>query len=203
MCRHSTRRGKRARLDAHDSWGFSLTRHVHGLCGLGLALMLGACAGSADREHRSPFYAPHLVQYAARDGAFPVIVRGNPTPLPKAAADAAIAALLELPAWSARARFVPLTDPRGLYFVVVFDPARRAASGSAACADAATVPLATVPGETAVLGVFCQANEALSAALAVGPAARDLADPALRALLARVTSRVFAFTIPAREGSVF
>ena len=56
---------------------------------------------------------------------------------------------------------------------------------------------------TAVLGVFCQANEALSAALAGGPAVRDPADPALRALLARVTSRVFAYAFPAREGSGF
>ena len=184
-------------------WGFSLTRHVQGWCAVGLALVLGACAGGTVSEHRSVFYAPHLVQYAAQEGTFPVIIRGNPTALPKEAADAAIADLLRLPAWTGPARFVPVSDPAGLYLVVVFDPARRVASGRAACADAAAVPLASTPTDTAVLGVFCQANEALSAALAVGPAVRDPADPALRGLLARVTSRVFAYAFPARESSRF
>ena len=178
-------------------------RRLHGWCAAGLALVLGGCAAGSVSEHRSVFYAPHLVQYAARDGDFPVIIRGNPTGLPKEAADTAIADLLRLPSWSSAARFVPVADAAGLYFVLVFNPARRAATGSAACGNSGTVAIAARAGETAILGAFCQANEALSAALAVGPAIRGADDPGLRDLLARVTGRVFAYSYPAREGSVF
>jgi hypothetical protein len=179
-------------------------QNIRGWCAVGLALTLGACTAGSVSEHRSVFYAPHLVQYAARDGSFPVVVRGNPTGLTKDAADAAIAELLRLPSWTTPARFAPVGQAQGgLYYVLVFDPARRIASGSAACANAGAMPLASSGGETAVLGVFCQANEALSAALAVGPAVRGADDPELRSLLARVTGRVFAYTFPARQGSVF
>ncbi len=125
-------------------------------------------------------------------------------PPTKEATDAAIADLLRLPSWANAAHFTPLLgEPAGLYYVIVFDPAQRLASGSTACADPGTVPIAATAGETAVLGVFCQANESLSAAFGVGPAVRGVDDPGLRELLARVTGRVFAYSFPAREGSVF
>ncbi len=62
---------------------FPSMRRLQGWCTAGLALLLGGCAAGAISEHRSVFYAPHLVQYAARDGLFPVVVRGNPTGLAK------------------------------------------------------------------------------------------------------------------------
>ena len=132
----------------------------------------------------------------------PVIIHGNPLGSTDAAADAAIAGLLRLPAWLAATRFTPVREAGGLYFVLVFDPARRVTTGSEACADARAMPLATVAGETAVLGVFCQANEALSAALAVGATARA-DDPAFRGLLGQVTGRVFAYAFPGRQRRFF
>jgi hypothetical protein len=143
--------------------------------------------------------SPHLVQSAARDGTIPVVIHGNPLGFTKEAADAAIAARLWLPAWSSRVRIVPASDAGGLRFVLVFDPARRTAGDSAACADGFALPLVTVAGETAVLGVFCQANEVLSGAVAVGPAVGGAADPVLGDLLAHVTGRVFAFMFPGRD----
>ena len=178
-------------------------RQIQGWCAVGFALALGGCAVAADREQRSVFYAPHLVQYAAREGTFPVIIRGNPFGSADAAADAAIAELLRLPSWSTPARFVPVSDGTGLHFVLVFDPAHRGTSGGAVGRDSSAVPLAAVAGETAVLGVFCQTNEALSVAVSVGPAVRGADDPVLRDLFDRVTGRVFAHVYPARQGSVF
>ena len=172
---------------------------------VGFALLLGACGAGAGvvLEHRSVFYAPHLVQYAARDGSFPVIIRGNPLGPADESADAAVAGLLRLPAWSAPTRFTPAGERGGLYFVLVFDPARRLADGRAACADPDSVARSTVAGETAVLGVFCQANEALSAALAIGPAPQGADDPAFRRLLGQVTGRVFAYYFPGRQRRFF
>ena len=178
-------------------------REPRGWWAVGLTLLLGACGAGRVLETRSVFYGPHLVQYAARDGTMPVVIRGNPLGSTDEAAGAAVARLLRLPAWSAPTRFTPVREASGLYFMLVFDAARRITTGSAACADAGAMPLATVAGETAVLGVFCQANEALSAALAVGPTPRGANDPELRRLLRQVTGRVFAYAFPGRQRRFF
>ena len=81
-----------------------------------------------------------------------------------------------------------VSDGTGLHFVLVFDPAHRGTSGGAVGRDSSAVPLPAVAGETAVLGVFCQTNEALSVAVSVGPAVRGADDPVLRDLLDRVTA---------------
>ena len=178
-------------------------KETRGWWAVGLTQLLSACGAGVVLETRSVFYAPHLVQYAARDGSMAVLIHGNPLGTTDEAADAAVAGLLRLPAWSAATRFTPAREASGLYFVLVFDPARRITTGSAACADPGAIPRATVAGETAVLGVFCQANEALSAALAVGPTARGATDPEFRQLLRQVTSRVFAYAFPGRQRRFF
>ncbi len=177
------------------------------LCLAGL-ILLEACAGDPlnvfappDRESRSPFYAPHLVQYVAREGTFPVVIHGNPLAVPKAHADAAIAEHLRLPAWTSGARFVTVADQvsrQSLRLVVIFDPAGRRLRGNSACAAPSTIPMAPTGKTIAMLALFCNANEALSEALAIGPTPRDAADPRLQDVLDRVTRVVFAYDYPNR-----
>ena len=171
-------------------------------------LVLGACTegpglilGAAERAQRSPFYGPHLVQYVARDGTFPVVIQGNPLALPKSEAEQAIAQRLRLPAWTSGARFVPVEDAasrRALRLVLVFDPAGRRLDGNAACADPSAVPTGSEANSLALLAVFCNANEALSQTIVSGRWPTGADHSRLSELLDRATRAVCAYRYPGR-----
>ena len=130
-----------------------------------------------------------------------MVIHGNPLAVPKAQADAAIAEHLRLPAWTSGARFVTVADQvsrQSLRLVVIFDPAGRRLRGNSACAAPSTMPMAPTGKTIAVVALFCNANEALSEALAIGPTPRDAADPRLQDVLDRVTRVVFAYDYPNR-----
>ena len=183
--------------------------------GLWVAILfvLGGCAegdpasflgslSTQDRAQRSPFYGPHLVQYVAREGSFPVVIQGNPLALPKSEADQVIARSLRLPAWTSGARFVPVEDAasrRDLRLVLVFDPAIRRLGGNAACADAGAVPTASEASSLALLAVFCNANEALSQTIVSGRRPTGADNSQLAELLNRATRAVFAYDHPGRR----
>ena len=135
-------------------------------------LLLAACAGapagtfSGTRGARiSPFYAPALVSYVARNGTFPVVVRGNPFGgVPQAQLEQALHQRMRLPGWAPNARFT--ADPAaeagtGLRLVVLFNPAGTVGL-RAVCGDLSGMAYTGPANQMTMRVGFCDGPQSMS-----------------------------------------
>jgi hypothetical protein len=163
---------------------------------LGLLVILAACTETQGRTTRVfAFYSPSLASYVARDGTFPMVVRGSPFAAPVAAQ--AIRDAVAVPRFAGGGRFVEnaAAEPgTGLRLVVVFNPADARLGFREMCGDLSGVATAAPNGAIHIRTAFCRANESITDASVRGAAGAVSADdPAFRTLLDGAVKRALPF----------
>jgi len=141
-------------------------------------LLLGACAdgnlGAVGGAYVSPFYGPSLVSYEARDGRFPIVVRGNPFGgVPTAQLNSAVRQSARMPGWAPRARFVEdqsANADQGLRLVVVMNPAPGVGYREM-CSPLSSIPVEGPGNRMTIRVAFCDGPQAMTdATLTTSPA---------------------------------
>ena len=170
-----------------------------------LAAAAAGCAqiGAGTRSEVSAFYRPSLVNYAAREGTFPMVVHGDPFDLLAGRTAEAARSVTTLPAWAARAALVADADAeegRGLRLVVIFDPVDPNLTARRVCGDLDEVETNPPSGSVHVLAAFCRAGEWITDASLRSPRPSAPDDPEFRELMDRVI--LVALPFHQRSGAV-
>lgn len=163
------------------------------IAGALLCLGLAACGASrVSTGNHSTFYGPGVVSYAASDGTMPLVMRGNPFPLPQAQAEAAVARNFYLPGWFQQATFVPTSaeGADGQYRVVMVFNAATPVSASAACGDVEDIAVTPPADELTLRAAFCAGDYVVSDVFGRSPTAPP-DSPAFRNLLGQISYTLF------------
>jgi len=139
---------------------------------LATAVFLAACAGAPGGTVAgsrgatiSPFYAPALVSYVARDGTFPLVVRGNPFGgVPQARLEQTLHQRMRLPGWAPNARFTanPVAEAgTGLRLVVLFNPVGTVGL-RAVCGDLSGIAFSGPANQMTMRVGFCDGPQSMS-----------------------------------------
>ena len=156
------------------------------LAALGFVLVIAACTEIRGGSTRvSAFYSPSLASYTARDGTFPMVVRGSPFAAP--VSGQTIRDAVAVPGFAGGGRFVENTGAEtgsGLRLVIVFNPTDERLGFREMCGDLRAVATAAANAAIHIRSAFCQNNESITDASVRGAAgAASAADPAFRTLL--------------------
>jgi hypothetical protein len=180
-----------------------MKRVWHPLFLLGIALTVGACAGSLvtsqGRAHRPGM--PEIFDYAAARGEMPTVIIGDPFPGARKELEHAVSAALGHHYHGPPTRFTSriAADPGTRHrLIVMFDPPK-ALPSAALCGDTKALAVPTSVGASRVLAVFCDRGVIYSEATAGGPAPASPDDPALGAIIGAAMTALLPWIDPFKD----
>ncbi len=169
-------------------------RGVYGRVSLFFVVLLAGCASQVTTQTSYDVYlragVPSEFGYASGEtGVMPVLIAGNPFPLPKPAVDQSVVAAMQGKVNGPPVRFVavPASSLPAGYAVVVLLNAAPGTSANLLCAQRGLLEPPPRSGATTLLMAFCgNANARSWAYSTTGPTASP-EDPLFQELIARTT----------------
>ena len=167
-----------------------MTRARRFVGGLALALSLAACAtaGTVVYRERTPIYSIYLLSYAAKDGALPLVVHGNPFTVPAAQAHRELAGSLRVPNLGGTS--FRLTDaPAGrklIRLVLILSASDAGVSAATACGKLGRIVGPGGGSDILIHAALCSGGRMISRAFGTAPSAASPSDPGFTAALSAV-----------------
>ncbi len=173
-------------------------KHLAGVTGVGAALILGGC--NTVHTVDTTIYNPDYVGYAARNGAMPLEIIGNPFG-PTDADDIRLTDALSLPGWHGTQKFerAQRKDDKwtNARVVLYFDAADKLTDGQDLC-DGATGPLNRNSDLINVRAAFCAGDKKVSSAIGEGTRPQTPNDPEFQSLMHTVLAAMLPRINPNR-----
>ena len=172
--------------------------------GLAMALGLASCTttGTVVHSERTPIYGVDFLYYAAKDGALPLVVHGNPFTAPAARAHRELADSVRVPNLSGTS--FRLTDGPAsrdlIRLVLILSSPDARVSAAAACGELGRTVGPTGGSDILIHAVLCSGSRMISRAVGTAPSPASPSEPGFTAALGAVFDAALPYVVPHGSG---